>query len=436
MSTNNKTFTRPKDILLNDEFSNKELVLCEPNKWNDNFYGSLGSKEQLFRNDSLEFYKNDLKNVSEYNIQSLKLNRGDILDAFKNIDQWMLDNKEQIEEKTQLSNLSYRPLVREWVSKAGNHGCSSEIRFLVKKEGAGYHTIFFDEDNNEIKFKNFEDLEKQVGYKTSAKVRLILDYQVIPRKNEYSVLPKIKFIQLQKDTNSGPTVDPELLALKVNEIDLNTVKPNISLVKGEEEMTKGQKFMRIFWGEKPGKRFRFENFTIDKHDKEDIYVGLAGKEYENNKITVIMDGANLEFLNKIDEVIREKLPELRDGFELTKKTQKLEYVDIVNKSKELPLVKFTIDMNPEKRTKFYVDKTLVEWESIDDLRKHITLGTEFKNPNIILSKISYIAGKKEAYVQLKLKSCTLIPSKSSRTEYVNSGKFDDTSKESNDEELC
>jgi hypothetical protein len=457
MSNYNKT--RPKDIILNEKLSNKELMLCEPNKYNDNFYGSLALNNQLFRNDELEFYKNDLKNVvikinkneeeqnsPTYNIQTLKLNRGNILDAFKKIDNWMLEHKKEIEEKTKIDNLDYRPLVREWIGKTGNEGRSSELRFQMKKDGSGYNTIFFDNEDNEIKLKTFDELEAQVGYKTNAKVRLVLDYQVISKKNEYCVLPKIKFLQIKKDENTGPVIDPETAAIKVNEIDFTKVSPNLSFLKGNEEMSKTHKFLRVLWGEKPGKRFRFDNFIINKKPDEKLYVGVPGKEYESNKIFVVLEGSNLLFLDAIDNAISERVQELREGFELTKKTQKLEYIKVVNTTQDRPVVKLTFDMNPEKKTKFYIGGELLEWETIDDVRNKIPLGTEIKNPNIIISKISYIPGKKEAYLKLKLKSCTLILPKNNRAEYVASGKFNNESDSINtddavakseiDDELC
>jgi hypothetical protein len=141
----------------------------------------------------------------------------------------------------------------------------------------------------------------------------------------------------------------------------------------------------------------------------------------------------------MDKVFQEKLPELREILELKKK-DKMEYVPILGQKEESVLSTFKLTIEPEgdKKTKFYIDGKEVEYNSIDDLRKYISLGSELKNPNIIVSKLCYMRAKSCLSVKLKLKSCTLIPSTTSSKK--NDSKFNDEGPKEDyrevNEELC
>ena len=417
-----------KEVILTNMNSNSLQIRRWHNQSNNNYYGIIDQNGvDLFRSVEIEVYGNNVKQVDNYpTIQVLRINDNSFNKALEVIDEFMKANKQQIMDETSVSDPLYRPIVRHYTTKNGIEGCSSELLFRVNKD-LSYSTVFYDDKNDQLKVKNFEELQKALGYRSKIKVKLNFEYQVKLTKNqtyEYSILPKIKFIMIIPESNDRADVDPEMLALKVSEITESDIRENTTFAPAPKEMTKLQNFVRTEWKIKPGRRIRLENIPIEKED-ENVYVGLAPPPFDSNKITLVAKDSNLEFFKNLDKVFMEKTTELREILELKKK-DKMEYIPILSTKDEsnLSTFKLTIDLQSDKKTKFYVDGKEIEYEDINGLRKYLGLGSVMKNPNIIISKLFYHKIKSCLAVKLKLKSCTVIPGNtSSKSDYVANGKF-------------
>jgi hypothetical protein len=168
---------------------------------------------------------------------------------------------------------------------------------------------------------------------------------------------------------------------------------------------------------------------------EGSYVGLPPDNFDGDairpKITFILDEANLENFQKFDGVFGERNAELREMWEITKKS-KLDYQSCIKEDNGgSNVAKLELFDAPDNKTKFIVNGKELEWSTTTDLRPHIRLGTQIKNPNIVISKIWHNKQDKNYALKLKLKSCVLVQDERSkqRESYIEFGKF------SNDEEL-
>jgi len=365
-------------------------------------------------------------------IQTLRMNVSEEnIPALKSLDDFFRESLGRFEELSGLSDLSYRSFLRPYTRQDGTTVYSCDLNLDVRESkdsgDLSYLTKFFDDTNQPVKVESFDALTQLVGSRCTVNVKFVIDYQVRGKNNEVNAVLKAKFVQFRKDRRQE--IDPELKAVRLHDIDINDLKADIKLIKGEDGMMTKQKMARVQYKEAVGKRFRLEDFVLTKG--EGSYVGLPPESFDGDdirpKISIIATDGNQEVLEKLDQVFSERNQELREMWDITKKS-KLDYVSCMKPdSTDALIFKLELFDREDNKTKFIIDGKELEWSSKADLREYVKLGTQFKNVNVVISKVWHSKTDKQYSIKLKLKSCVLVPdqrTKQSR-DYLEFGKFTD-----------
>lgn len=274
-----------------------------------------------------------------------------------------------------------------------NSSDSFEFRIDAKTRFIGEQSIGLDDTNN-------------------GDVVLSLDYSINPSKGRIQPIVKAKYIRLHpKDADlkvpqRSSTGGGASSAIKVTEeFDVS----EISFEKPSEEATSRQKFVLLRYKSRP-RTFLLDTICLEKEEGQSV--GLPPPEYEGNKVCVVLKDSNLGFFKKLDDEMEKRVGEMRELFGLSPNA-KLSYSSMINDENGIPSCKFTFELPNQESgknpTQFFgatgADRLPIE--NIEDLRKHIKLGTVMSNPVVTVSKVWYDKMKKEYALKFKLISVGL-----------------------------
>jgi len=376
-----------------------------------------------------------LRQVESYpTIQTVRMNvSAQNVSALQSLDEFIVSNKEHFEQLSGIKDLNYRSFLRLYTKPDGTKLYSCDLSLNVKdikNDGTElvYLTKFYDDTNQVTKIKDFDHLKSSIGDRSLLNVKFLVDYQVKPKTKEFSVSLKAQFVQIKKPATTGTEIDPELRALKLSETPVDELKAKITLESLEPQggQKPKQNTARILYNAKPGRRFRLDDFVLKK--SEGVAVGLPPDAYDGvairPKLTFMLEDGNLENVEKLDAVFSQRADELREMWGITKKS-KLDYSSCARESNDVKTLKLELFDQPDNKTKFILNNSELEWNTSSDLRDYIKLGTQFKNVNIVLSKVWHNKQDKQYSLKLKLKSCVLVLDEKSkqRKEYIEFGKF-------------
>jgi hypothetical protein len=310
------------------------------------------------------------------------------------------------------------------------------INITDAADGLQYYSIQKAAPLIELRCDNRIKMNNGFNETNTAQLTVSIDYSVQPLKGRLQAIVKIKKIKflpcvpdavipdmpLSNSTSSGEGGGGP--PMKVTAIEAISGE-DITFEKPTEADTSRQKFVLFRYQGKPR---LFELDTIILQREGDQSVGLPSQEFAaatGNKLTVILTGDNMKFFKMLDEVMTTKVKEIKSLYELSDK-QKLAYHEIVREDHDVPCCKFVLELDGETTmtsaedntggfkkkaspTSFYMnDKNHpVVFTKLEDLEKHMRLGSILKEPVIAVSKVWYDKQSKEYHLRLKLKSCIL-----------------------------